>query len=55
MYDTLHLHYNYDDNGYPDTDKIIYKISDVNHSEYANGSTCTCIPSAKSELIRVKL
>ena len=41
MYDTLHLHYNYDDNGYPDTDKIIYKISDVNHSEYANGSTCT--------------
>ena len=41
MYDTLHIHYNYDDNGYPDTDKIIYKISDVNHSEYANGSTCT--------------
>jgi len=41
MYDKLHLHYNYDDNGYPDTDKIIYKISDVNHSEYANGSTCT--------------
>jgi hypothetical protein len=40
MYDTLHIHYNYDDNGYPDTDKIIYKISDVNHSEYANGSTC---------------
>ena len=38
MYDTLHIHYNYDDNGYPDTDKIIYKISDVNHSEYANGS-----------------
>ena len=21
MYDTLHIHYNYDDNGYPDTDK----------------------------------
>ena len=41
MYDTLHLHYNYDDNGYTDTDKIIYKVSDVYHSEYASGSTCT--------------